>query len=232
MSGKKGSEVASVLKMGETARKDTDKKYDIKIKDLEKKTQSTYEKAQNLEHTILEKKIQGTKEAQQMFALQLRQEEERLAAIKKQAVVKFKAKDIKGRLAEVKSKLVSADNKAADIRARIAYKHDYCDNEYREATAVKNTYSACRADYENIYNKSLTKEEIDYYRIGMRRIYDIYLEDVESDNKNSLIYKIFLSKQNDRYINNTNNKRKVIDFIAGMTDDLFLHEIEKYCKNK
>lgn len=87
-------------------------------------------------------------------------------------------------------------------------------------------------NYENIYNKSLTKEEIDYYRIGMRRIYNIYLEDVESDNKNSLIYKIFLSKQNDRYINNTNNKRKVIDFIAGMTDDLFLHEIERYCKNK
>lgn len=155
MSGKKGSEVASVLKMGETARKDTDKKYDIKINDLEKKMQSTYENAQSLEHTILEKKIQGTKEAQQMFASQLRQEEERLAAIKKQAVVKFKAKDIKGRLAEVKSKLVSADNKAADIRARIAYKHDYCDNEYREATAVKNTYSACRADYENIYNTAV-----------------------------------------------------------------------------
>lgn len=155
MSGKKGSEVASVLKMGETARKDTDKKYDIKINDLEKKTQSTYEKAQSLEHTILGKKTQGTKEAQQMFASQLRQEEERLAAIKKQAVVKFKAKDIKGRLAEVKSKLASADNKAADIRARIAYKHDYCDNEYREATAVKNTYSACRADYENIYNTAV-----------------------------------------------------------------------------
>lgn len=87
-------------------------------------------------------------------------------------------------------------------------------------------------NYENIYNKSLTKEEIDYYRIGMRRIYDVYLDEVENNNKNSLIYKIFLSKQNDRYINNTNNKRKVIDFIAGMTDDLFLHEIEKYCKNK
>lgn len=87
-------------------------------------------------------------------------------------------------------------------------------------------------NYENIYNKSLTKEEIDYYRIGMRRIYDVYLDEVENNNKNSLIYKIFLSKQNDRYINNINNKRKVIDFIAGMTDDLFLHEIEKYCKNK
>lgn len=96
----------------------------------------------------------------------------------------------------------------------------------------KALFALKKFNYENIYNKSLTKEEIDYYRIGMRRIYDIYLEDVESDNKNSLIYKIFLSKQNDRYINNTNNKRKVIDFIAGMTDDLFLHEIEKYCKNK
>lgn len=58
-------------------------------------------------------------------------------------------------MAEVKSKLALADNKAADIRARIAYKHDYCDNEYREATAVKNTYSACRADYENIYNTAV-----------------------------------------------------------------------------
>ena len=67
-----------------------------------------------------------------MFASQLKQEEERLADIKKQAIVNFKAKDIKGRLAEVKSKLALADNKAADIRARIAYKHDYCDNEYRE----------------------------------------------------------------------------------------------------
>lgn len=96
----------------------------------------------------------------------------------------------------------------------------------------KALFALKKFNYENIYNKSLTKEEIDYYRIGMRRIYDIYLEDVESDNKNSLIYNIFLSKQNDKYINNTNNKRKVIDFIAGMTDDLFLHEIEKYCKNK
>ena len=96
----------------------------------------------------------------------------------------------------------------------------------------KALFALKKFNYENIYNKSLTKEEIDYYRIGMRKIYDIYLEDIESDNKNSLIYKIFLSKQNDRYINNTNNNRKVIDFIAGMTDDLFLHEIEKYCKNK
>ena len=96
----------------------------------------------------------------------------------------------------------------------------------------KALFALKKFNYENIYNKSLTKEEIDYYRIGMRKIYDVYLDEVENNNKNSLIYKIFLSKQNDRYINNTNNKRKVIDFIAGMTDDLFLHEIEKYCKNK
>lgn len=96
----------------------------------------------------------------------------------------------------------------------------------------KALFALKKFNYENIYNKSLTKEEIDYYRIGMRKIYDVYLDEVENNNKNSLIYKIFLSKQNDRYINNTNNKRKVIDFIAGMTDDLFLHEVKKYCKNK
>lgn len=152
MSGKKSSEVASVLKMGETARKNTDAMYDRKIANLEKTMQSTYEKAQESVHTILENTPQGTKDAQKMFASQLKQKEEELAAVKKQAVVNFKAKNIQGRLAEVKRKLVAADKKAADIRARIAYKHDYCDNEYREASNVKNIYSECRAEYEDIYN--------------------------------------------------------------------------------
>ena len=59
----------------------------------------------------------------------------------------------------------------------------------------KALFALKKFNYENIYNKSLTKEEIDYYRIGMRRIYDVYLDEVENNNKNSLIYKIFLSKE-------------------------------------
>lgn len=82
-------------------------------------------------------------------------------------------------------------------------------------------------NYDNIYNKSMTKKELEYYRLGMNKIYNRYLKDIEKENKNSIIYTFFLNYQNIHYLNNTPSKRKVIDFIAGMTDDLFKIEIEK-----
>ena len=42
---------------------------------------------------------------------------------------------------------------------------------------------------------------------------------------------MFLNNKSDNYINNNSNKRIVIDFIAGMTDDFFLNEVKKACKN-
>ena len=81
---------------------------------------------------------------------------------------------------------------------------------------------------KNIYSKSLTPQEIAHYRQGMNKIYTKYLSDVENDNKDSIIYKLFLNTQSAKYLQETNKKRQVIDFIAGMTDDLFHQEIEKY----
>ena len=78
-----------------------------------------------------------------------------------------------------------------------------------------------------IYQKSLSKEKKDFYREGMNKIYYRYLNDLESKNQNSIIYSIFLNYQNDDYLKNTSSKRMVLDFIAGMTDDFFLREIEK-----
>lgn len=82
-------------------------------------------------------------------------------------------------------------------------------------------------NYENIYYKSLNKKEIEYYRKNMNKLYNKYLNDITTNNKKSIIFKIFLDNQDSSYLNNTNDKRKVIDFIAGMTDNLFLHEISK-----
>ena len=79
---------------------------------------------------------------------------------------------------------------------------------------------------ENIYSKSLTSEEIEYYRQGMNKIYTRYLNDLENNNKDSIIYKIFLNTQSEKYLKETSKKRQVIDFIAGMTDDMFHQEIE------
>ncbi len=82
-------------------------------------------------------------------------------------------------------------------------------------------------NYENIYVYSMTKEEQSFYEQGMNKIYKKYLEDIKNTNKESPIYKYFLSTQNNTYLEETNDKRKVIDFIAGMTDELFLREINK-----
>ena len=90
----------------------------------------------------------------------------------------------------------------------------------------KALHSLKEFNYKNIYYKSMTKKEINEYRKGMRKIYDRYLKDIETNNTNSIIYTMFLNNQNKKYLNNTNNKRMVIDFIAGMTDELFIKEIQ------
>lgn len=95
----------------------------------------------------------------------------------------------------------------------------------------KEVYDALLAlkkfNYEHIYNFSFTKEEKEYYRTGMNKIFDRYLNDILNQNHESIIYKIFLDTQTEKYNRETPDKRKVIDFIAGMTDELFLKEIKK-----
>ena len=80
-------------------------------------------------------------------------------------------------------------------------------------------------NYEHIYQYSLSLKDREYYREGMNKIFYKYLDDLENKNTDSIIYKIFLNDQVEEYKVNTSNKRIVIDFIAGMTDDFFLHEI-------
>lgn len=81
-------------------------------------------------------------------------------------------------------------------------------------------------NYKYIYKYSMSEELREYYKIGMNRIFDRYLNDIRSNNTDSIIFKIFLDMQCEEYLRDTNDVRKVIDFIAGMTDDLFMKEIE------
>ena len=89
-------------------------------------------------------------------------------------------------------------------------------------------FSLKKYNYEHIYKYSLTDKQLEYYKAGMNKIFDRYLNDILNDNHDSIIFKIFLDTQSKNYLNNTSDKRKVIDFIAGMTDDMFINEIEKY----
>ena len=80
---------------------------------------------------------------------------------------------------------------------------------------------------ENIYSKSITKDELEYYRKGMNKIYQMYLDDIRSHNTSSIIYRIFINSQTSKYLSNNSDERIVIDFIAGMTDDLFISEVKQ-----
>ncbi len=87
-------------------------------------------------------------------------------------------------------------------------------------------------NYENIYIKSMSQEDLDKYELGMNELYKEYLEDINNSNMDSLIYSVFLSSQSEHYMTNTIDKRKVIDFISGMTDEMFITESEKILEKK
>ncbi len=74
-------------------------------------------------------------------------------------------------------------------------------------------------NYENIYYKANSKEDIKYYETMFRSLFNKYLNDIEKNNKQSKIYKTFLYNMTDKYLTKTSSARKVIDFLAGMTDD-------------
>ena len=92
------------------------------------------------------------------------------------------------------------------------------DDIYRSIVNLKNF------NYKYIYSKANTKENLNRYEIMFRTLFNKYLKDLEEKNVESSIYKVFLNFMTEEYILNNTNKRIVIDFIAGMTDDYFNRE--------
>ena len=86
-------------------------------------------------------------------------------------------------------------------------------------------------NYEHIYKYSLTDSVREYYEDGMNKLFCRYLSDIKNNNTDSEIFTIFLNNQCDSYMENTCDKRKVIDFIAGMTDDYFIDKVDAICGN-
>ena len=77
-------------------------------------------------------------------------------------------------------------------------------------------------NYKNIYYKANTKEEIELYTNMFNKLFEYYLNNF--DNEKLFIHKHFLSKMSSKYLKNNSKERKIIDYLAGMTDDYFLNE--------
>ena len=114
---------------------------------------------------------------------------------------------------------------------------DIVKNSYEQGKIIisKKIYEALNKlltfNYNHIYKISNTHESIEYYREGMNKIYNKYLNDLNNHDINSKIYTVFLDRRGKEYIEDTENKRIIIDFIAGMTDDFFLNEIKNTDKS-
>ena len=81
-------------------------------------------------------------------------------------------------------------------------------------------------NYDNIYIKANSKEDIKRYEKMFERLFSKYLNDIENNNLESAIFKVFLNDMDNSYLKNS-AARKVIDFIAGMTDEYFLLEYKR-----
>lgn len=86
-------------------------------------------------------------------------------------------------------------------------------------------------NYENIYYKANNSVTLDKYDEMYNTLFKYYLNDIKMKNTDSEIYQIYLGNMCDTYLINTSDEQKVIDFIAGMTDDYFINLYEK-CSNK
>lgn len=102
-------------------------------------------------------------------------------------------------------------------------------NYIRMSSKVYEAMSALKKfNYEHIYSKVYNKEQLSLYTDMFNELFVTLLEQVDN-NSDTDINNVFLIDTTEKYQNNTSSKRKVIDYIAGMTDDYFIDQYNKYC---
>ena len=84
-------------------------------------------------------------------------------------------------------------------------------------------------NYQHIYNKANTPEQLAYYERVFNGLYDKYLDDLTNNNVDSSIYTYYLNKMSEEYNSSTSKQRKIIDYISLMTDEFLIKEYETNC---
>lgn len=83
-------------------------------------------------------------------------------------------------------------------------------------------------NYKNIYEKANTKAQIEEITKMFNKLFDLYIKQIKNKEEKEDIYISFLNIMSKEYIKSTSDTRKVIDFIAGMTDGYFINQYKKY----
>jgi len=77
---------------------------------------------------------------------------------------------------------------------------------------------------ERIYMNPKIKKDTDTIKTLFGMLFEKYLDDIEKENRSSVIFKGFLEDMSEDYIQNHRKEEIVRDFIAGMTDQYFLRQ--------
>jgi len=83
-------------------------------------------------------------------------------------------------------------------------------------------------NYKNIYLKANTSDQLQKIDKMFESLFDLYCDHIINDRKKEDIYILFLDSMSQNYLENTTPARKVIDYIAGMTDNFFMEQYKKY----
>jgi dGTPase len=112
---------------------------------------------------------------------------------------------------------------AADVITQ-SYQQDYIgiSPEAYDAVAQLRTFN-----FNYIYKHPKLKVESKKIAQAYRLLFTILLEDLEKKDRESFIWQQFLHNKSESYLAKTNAVQKVIDYIAGMTDNYFVRTIEK-----
>lgn len=98
---------------------------------------------------------------------------------------------------------------------------------------IYNTMKALkRFNMEHIYLKANDKEALEEYRQLFQVVFNGCVDDIEKENKEARIYQDFLNYKGADYHNSNSVNRKVIDYIAGMTDHYLLLVYSDYKNNE
>ncbi len=104
---------------------------------------------------------------------------------------------------------------------RTSYKNDSIAFSGEVSEALKQLKSF---NLKRIYLNPNIKRNLNIIRDLFEMLFNQYLEDIERENRDSVIYKGFLSDMSDEYVEQHRNEEVVRDFIAGMTDHYFLRQ--------
>jgi len=83
-------------------------------------------------------------------------------------------------------------------------------------------------NYKNIYEKANSKKQLEEYKLKFNKLFDLYYNQIINNKKDEDIFKIYLNEMDTSYLKNNTPTRIVIDFIAGMTDNFFNYQYNKY----